>query len=460
MRYVSTRGQTPPMAFTDAVLTGLAPDGGLLLPAEIPRLHDRIDALRDLDFVELATTIVSAYVDDIPPRTLARLVRDSYSSFDHPDITPLVQVGELQLLELFHGPTLAFKDIALQLLGNLFAHILGERHDYLNILGATSGDTGSAGIAGVRGKPGIDIFVLYPHGRTSKLQEMQMACVDEPNVHAIAIEGSFDDCQRIMKSIFSDLQFKAEHHLGAINSVNWARVLAQIVYYFHAALRMPGPATFSVPTGNFGDVFAGYLAWRMGAPIDKLVVATNCNDILARFFDSGVYQRGAVHHTISPSMDIQVASNFERYIYYLMGEDASAVRQFMSDFAGSGRAEITGATDSGIFVAASVDEDATLATIGEVWREHGYLLDPHTAVGVAAARQLRTGPRTVCLATAHPAKFPQAIQRATGADLASHPRLDALAGKPLVRTLMPADEDAVKAFIVSHANSTPPAASC
>ncbi|MEE2892276.1 MAG: threonine synthase [Pseudomonadota bacterium] len=451
MRYVSTRGQTEPMPFQDAVLTGLAPDGGLLIPETIPDVSANLEEWRDLSFAELALEIVTRFCDDIPRDELAAIIERSYATFDHADVTPAVAVGDLHVLELFHGPTLAFKDVALQLLGNLFEHILSRRGETLNILGATSGDTGSAAIAGVRGHKGINIFIMFPRGRTSRVQELQMTTVPDDNVHTLSVAGSFDDCQAIMKSTFRDLPFKAAHHLGAVNSVNWARVLAQIVYFFHAALRVGAPnapVSFSVPTGNFGDIFAGWLAARMGLPIDRLVLATNENDILSTFFNTGAYRRGDVRFTVSPSMDIQVASNFERFLYYRLGEDAGALRAAMETFSGAGELCIDdGRPMDELIAARASNTEETFATIREFWSEHGYLLDPHTAVGVAVGRRLRTEAQLVCLATAHPAKFPESVEKAVGADIARHPRVEALKGLPARSQEIEADEDAIKALI-------------
>ncbi|TVS18470.1 MAG: threonine synthase [Gammaproteobacteria bacterium] len=453
MRYVSTRGQTPPESFQDAVLTGLAPDGGLLVPETIPDVRDRLDDWRELSFQDLALEIVSLFCDDIPRSDLATLIDRAYRSFDHPEVTPSVQVGDQRILELWHGPTLAFKDIALQLLGHLFEYILEARGQSLNILGATSGDTGSAAIAGVRGRHNIHIFIMFPRGRTSRVQELQMTTVADANVHALSIDGSFDDCQALLKATFGDLEIKRGMRLGAVNSVNWARVMAQIVYYFYAGLRQREPVGFAVPTGNFGDIFAGWLAARMGLPVERLILATNENDILSVFFNSGVYRRGQVRHTISPSMDIQVASNFERFLYYLCNEDAARLRQLMADFAERGElcfeAGCTGRIDP-LFQAIAVDAQTTLATIRDTWRSHRYLLDPHTAVGVAAANALAPGQLVICLATAHPAKFPESVQKAVGEDLAHHPAVDALVGKPVRSVELPADVDAVKAFVREH----------
>ena len=450
MRYISTRGGTPPMAFQDAVLTGLAPDGGLLVPERIPQVAHHLAAWRELSYVDLAAAVLAEFIDDIPPALLHDLLRDAYASFDAQDVTPLIALPRETMLELFHGPTLAFKDIALQFLGRVFEHLLQARHQHLNILGATSGDTGSAAIAGVSGRARIRIFVLYPLGRTSRLQEMQMTTVIEDNVFNIAIRGSFDDCQRIMKEIFNDLEFKAQYQLGAVNSVNWARVLAQIVYYFYAGLRVGGggAVNFSVPTGNFGDIFAGYLAQRMGLPVNKLILATNENDILSVFFNTGVYRRGEVHQTISPSMDIQVASNFERFLFYRFASDATKVREFLTAFERTGEARIDdGRPIAEHIVATSVGTRETLVTIAEVYREHGYLLDPHSAVGVAASRRLALAGPTICLATAHPAKFPEAIGQVLDAKLARHPRLAALEGRPSRRVVLDASVAQVKDFI-------------
>ena len=450
MEYVSTRGATDALGFQDAVLTGLAPDGGLLVPARIPDLSEDLDSLAALDFVALAKRLLPRFIDDIPPSELDGLVDAAYRTFGHTEVVRLEQVGDIPVLELFHGPTLAFKDVALQLLGRLFDYILKQRGERLNILGATSGDTGSAAIAGVRGRPAIDIFVMYPHGRVSPLQELQMTTVTDRNVHCIAVEGSFDDCQRLMKATFGDLAFKSRYRLGAINSVNWARVLAQIVYYAYASLRLPAPVSFCVPTGNFGNVFAGYLAKRMGFPIHRLILAANENDILPVFFRTGLYRRGRVRFTISPSMDIQVASNLERFLYYHLEEDPAALREFMDAFDRNGEVRLAPPGDH-IFHATSVDRPGTMDAIRQVYRETGYLADPHTAVGLAAARRLEMDGTVACLATAHPAKFPEAVNEAVGSAVARHPALEALQGKPSNRTVLPADIDAVQALIRERA---------
>ena len=447
MRYVSTRGGIAPIPFRDAVLMGLARDGGLILPESVPDLSGDLARLAPLRFQDLAFEIFRLFADDIPEPDLREIVRKSYATFapvppapdqawTGPEPVPVRPVGPVHLLELFHGPTLAFKDVALQFLGNLFEYVLGADGGALNVVVATSGDTGSAAIHGLRGKKGIRVFVLHPAGRVSPVQELQMTSVLDDNVFNVALGGTFDDAQRIVKTLFSDLPFKDAHKLGAVNSINWARVLAQVVYYFYAAFRTmertgARDVSFVVPTGNFGDVFAGYVAWKMGLPIRSLRLATNENDILARFFATGVYSRGAVVPTLSPSMDIQVASNFERWLYLRAGGDAARVRAWMDAFAADGRLEVAPLADGA--------QDP--------------LLDPHSAVGVAAALAAgdpERGP-TVCLCTAHPAKFPDAIGRATGdPSLAAHPAVDALKGAPTRKFPLPADAEAVAAFVAAR----------
>jgi threonine synthase len=455
MRYVSTRGETAPLTFTEAVLTGLAPDGGLLVPETIPDIRGELDAWRELGFVDLARRIIGRFVDDIPPETLDELIGRAYAGFDHPDIVPFADLPDdapVQILELFHGPTLAFKDVALQLLGQLFEYVLERDGKHLNILGATSGDTGSAAIAGVRGLPAVDIFIMYPEGRVSPLQELQMTTVSDDNVHCLSVEGSFDDCQTLMKDIFNDSDFKSQYSLGAVNSVNWARVLAQIVYYGYASLhaRGDGDVSFCVPTGNFGNVFAGYLARRMGFPIDRLIVATNSNDILSVFFQSGCYQRGEVHFTISPAMDIQVASNFERYLYYYFDADSARLREFMETFAETGVARLAEMPATADFLATSVTEEETLEAINQAYQDFGYVVDPHTAVGLVASERFETRGPKVCIATAHPAKFPDSVEQAVPGLKSRHPTLEALADLPSTTTRVAADATAIKDFIVQH----------
>ncbi len=390
MKYLSTRGRVNDIPFKQAVMMGLAEDGGLLLPETIPQLTPGdLDALAKLAYPELAFQVMSYFIEDIPAADLKEMIDRAYSSFTHPEITPVVHQDGVFILELFHGPTLAFKDVALQFLGNLFEYLLTESGEHMNILGATSGDTGSAAIYGVRGKQNINIFILHPHKKVSAVQELQMTTVTDANVFNLAIEGTFDDGQKIVKEIFGDLAFKKRYALGAVNSINWARVLAQVVYYFYAwgQVRKQTGANkvyFSVPTGNFGDIFAGYVARRMGLPIAKLVLATNANNILARFINAGDYSIGEVHPTFSPSMDIQNASNLERFLFYLFKGDSARLASAMQQFTETGRLSFDAgqiAEISEIFLAASVDNDQTLATIRDFHKATGYVLDPHTATG-------------------------------------------------------------------------------
>ena len=452
MRYVSTRGGGEPLNFKDTILTGLARDGGLFLPETIPDVSGRLAGWSTLAYPELAYEIIRLFADDIPEAALRDIVSRSYATFRHAEVTPVVPVGPVHVLELFHGPTLAFKDVALQFLGNLFEYVLDASGGEMNIVAATSCDTGSAAIYGVRGRGRIRIFVMHPHGRVSPVQERQMTTVLDANVHNLAVDGTFDDCQDIVKELFGDLPFRDAYKLGAVNSINWARVLAQIVYYFYAAFRVQAATgaprvRFTVPTGNFGDIFAGYVALRMGLPIDKLVLATNENDILTRYFTTGVYSVGAVAPTLSPSMDIQVASNFERYLYYVAGEDAAVLKRWMADFKAAGALKPDAAPQACI-AAGRGDTATTLATIREYWEKYQYLLDPHTAVGVAvAARFMDAAAPMICLATAHPAKFGEAIMRATGQDLAHHPILDALSELPTRVQVVPARKEAIAAIV-------------
>lgn len=458
MHYLSTRGGGAPLSFSDAVLTGLARDGGLLLPSAYPDVRGRLADWRALPYPQLAFEVIRLFADDLPEAELRGIVERSYAVFSHPEVTPVVPVGPVHILELFHGPTLAFKDVALQFLGNLFELLLKKRGGRLNIVVATSGDTGSAAIHGIRGREAMRIFVLHPDGRVSPVQELQMTTVLDANVHNLAIDGSFDDCQAIVKGLFGDLPFRDRHSLGAVNSINWARVLAQVAYYFYAAFRTmdatgADQVRFAVPTGNFGDIFAGYVAWRMGLPIDKLVLATNENDILSRYFTTGVYSRGAVVPTLSPSMDIQVASNFERYLYHRAGDNPAAVRDGMEAFRATGVLETpvpAGAPVDPLFLAGSGDTAATLAAIRDFWTRHRYLLDPHTAVGASVAlRNLSDAAPMICLATAHPAKFGGAVESAIGEDIARHPSIDALKGRPARQSHLPADQRRVADFVAS-----------
>lgn len=451
MKYKSTRGDVNGLGFNDALLMGLASDNGLLIPEEIPDVSNALAEYRTLDFIGLAQALMPLFIDDIDRATLDRLVSESYATFAHDEVIGWRQLDNIAVMELFHGPTLAFKDIALQLLGKLFQHVLSERGERLNILGATSGDTGSAAIAGVRSQDNVDIFILFPEGRISPLQELQMTTVPDANVHCIGVQGSFDDCQRLMKTVFSDAAYKAKYSLGAVNSVNWARILAQIVYYAYASLRYPDGARFSVPTGNFGNVFAAYIAQRMGFPIRQLLVATNDNDILARFFATGTYARGDVHQTLSPAMDIQVASNFERFLYYHFDEDSARLRRFMEEFAQHGEASVGSPPAPSLLNAMAIGRHETLAAMASVQAKYGYTLDPHTAVGYAAAQKGGLEDAVV-VATAHPAKFPDAVSEATG-EQPTHPTLEALVNQPTRKDDLAADLDAVKAYVALRATT-------
>ncbi|MDT8335277.1 MAG: threonine synthase [Desulfurivibrionaceae bacterium] len=461
MKYISTRGGIAPISFSEAVMMGLATDGGLLLPEEIDRVdRGTLARWRALPYRQLAFEVISRFVDDIPADDLIPLIDRSYDSFNHPEITPLVRVDGLHILELFHGPTLAFKDVALQFLGNLFEYLLKKNGGKMNILGATSGDTGSAAIYGVRGKDNINIFIIHPHKRVSRIQELQMTTVTDANVFNIALRGSFDDGQAIVKAIFNDIPFKDKYSLGAVNSINWARILAQVVYYLYAALRVRGAAgsgkvDFAVPTGNFGDIFAGFVARRMAPDlIGRLVLATNENDLLSRFVNDGEYAVGQVTHTSSPSMDIQVASNFERYLYFLFERDPKRTRAAMESFASSGRLEFAENIRQRVgadFSAEMVGEEETLAMI-RTYNQKGYLLDPHTAVGVRAALDFaEKDTPMICLATAHPAKFGDAVARATGSEPALPPALASLLDRESRCDLLDADLETVKAYIAVRA---------
>lgn len=459
MRYISTRGQSPALAFEDVMLTGLAPDGGLYVPETLPRFSaGQMRAWSKLGYAELAATIMQPFVEGfLDAAELRRITRDTYAGFRHPAVAPLVQLGHNEwLLELFHGPTLAFKDFALQLLGRLLDISLARRHQRVVVLGATSGDTGSAAIEGCRRCANVDIFILHPHQRVSEVQRRQMTTVIGDNIHNIAVQGNFDDCQEMVKQSFGDQSFLPEgRQLVAVNSINWARIMAQIVYYFHAALALGAPdraVSFSVPTGNFGDIYAGYLAKRMGLPVGQLVIATNANDILHRFMSSNRYGKSALAHTLSPSMDIVISSNFERALFEFYGRDAAALADLMQRFRTSEVAVPASviAAARAEFASSSVDDAATCATIAAVYEESEYLLDPHSAIGVRAARECRAdaGVPMVTLATAHPAKFPEAIERA---GVGREPRLPHymadLFERPERCTVLPHELGAVQDFI-------------
>jgi len=429
MDYISTRGQAPVLDFEGATLAGLASDGGLYVPREWPRFsQDEIAALAGLPYAELAAKVMAPFVgDSLSYDRLLELTTQAYGRFSHAAVTPLKQLDHQQwLLELFHGPTLAFKDVALQMLGLLFEEFLGRSTQNLTIVGATSGDTGSAAIDAVAGRSKVDIFMLHPKGRVSDVQRRQMTTVLAPNVHNIAIDGSFDDAQAMVKRMFNDKAMTDRFSIGAVNSINWARLMAQVVYYFAAALQLGAPhraVAFSVPTGNFGDVFAGYVAAQMGLPIAKLIVATNVNDILHRALSTGDYSAGTVTPTAAPSMDIQVSSNFERLLFDLAGRDGAAINAQMAQFEAEKAMSLTNAQREGaaaLFVSARADADEMAQAIRWGWESAGELLDPHTAIGIHAARafaasgDVAADVPVVTLATAHPAKFPEAVERSTG----------------------------------------------
>ncbi len=445
-------------------MMGLAEDGGLLLPNPLPSVDAAtLDSWRGLDYQSLCLEIMTIFANDLPGQVLNELISKAYSTFDTKEVTPLIFTGQHYILELFHGPTFAFKDIALQFLGNLFSYLLEERGQSMNILGATSGDTGSAAIYGVKGKENINIFILHPRGRVSPVQALQMTTVPDLNVFNIAVEGTFDDCQAIVKEIFNDLEFKTAFRLGSINSINWARVLAQVVYYVYATLNLQLNAGaehvhFSVPTGNFGDIFAGYVAKQLIRPaIGRLILATNENNILTRFVLEGRYAKSKVVSTISPSMDIQVASNFERYLYYLYDRDAERVRRTMEEFQRTGEIVFSRQERQQVrkdFASASIDQDQTINTIRECYKSTGYVLDPHSAVGVAAAEKLSSsmdGQPVVCLATAHPAKFPDAVRKATGREPERPEAMKGLENLPSRCRILPADVEVIKRYVSENA---------
>jgi threonine synthase len=459
MHYVSTRGASPRLGFEAVTLAGLAPDGGLYLPEAWPHLsRDEIGSLAGLSYVETAVRVMRPFIGDaLGGDDLRSLCTLAYDRFAHKAVTPLVQLDERHwLLELFHGPTLAFKDVALQLLGLLFERFLRDRDTHLTVIGATSGDTGSAAIDALAGRAKVDIFMLHPQGRVSDVQRRQMTTVRAPNVHNIAVEGTFDDAQALVKAMFADPEFAGRFDLSAVNSINWARLMAQIVYYFYAAVRLGAPerpVAFAVPTGNFGDVFAGYAAAKMGLPVAKLIVATNVNDILHRALSSGDYSAGQVTPTATPSMDIQVSSNFERLLFDL---DPAAVPDQMAAFARDKAMRLTDAQFRGageLFASARIDATEMALAMRWACEGAGQVLDPHTAVGLAAARaaDLPADVPVVTLATAHPAKFRDAVERATGLRPSLPPRVGALFEREERFDVLPAELGAVTNYISARA---------
>jgi threonine synthase len=456
MRYISTRGQAPELSFEAAMMTGLARDGGLYLPGTIPTLTGpQIAALAGQPYEEIACQVMRPFLGGaFPDDQFRALLAAAYQGFGHPARAPLKQLAPNHfLLELFHGPTLAFKDFAMQIIGQMMQASLSQSGQRITILGATSGDTGSAAIEAFRGLANVDVFILFPHGRVSEVQRRQMTTPVEANVHALALDGDFDDCQARMKDAFNDHDFRDAVGLAGVNSINWARVLAQVVYYFAAGTALGAPyraVSFTVPTGNFGDILAGLIAKRMGLPVDRLVIATNQNDILHRTLATGVSAKGTVAPSISPSMDIQVSSNFERALYWALAGDAGAVRALMADQAQTGRFAVPQGALQALradFDSGRASEAETGATIARTLKATGELLCPHTAVGVHVAEQHLGAAPMVTLATAHPAKFPDAVQRATGIRPPLPPRMADLYDRPERVTRVPNDLAALKSLI-------------
>ena len=446
MHYLSTRGQTRPHTFSEAVEAGLAPDGGLFLPEKLPSIADKLPAWSKLTYPQLAAEFFTLFAPEISTAEWHQLTAEAYRRFDSPDVAPLKKITDkTYILELFHGPTLAFKDFALQLLGLLYKRQVSQTGKRLSVLGATSGDTGSAAIHGCLGREGITIFILYPNGRVAPLQERQMACTGADNVFAIPVPGTFDDAQRVVKDTFGDTAFASSVNLSAVNSINIARVLAQCVYYIWACLRLPeearATAEYVVPTGNFGNVLAGWLAQQMGMPAGSFRVATNQNDILHRFFSSGEYRQSEVHPSHAPSMDIQAASNFERFLYYILGQDSARVREVMAQIKSGSPFSIQLPQTS--LRSTRMDDGQIVRVITQMWKDWHYVLDPHTACAFTDMAQDRV---SVVLATASPAKFPDVVQQATGTE-PTHPTLEALKSKPLKTWPMAADVAAVQDFI-------------
>ena len=464
MKYVSTRARAPRLGFADTLLAGLARDGGLYVPQKFPKFsRAKIAALQGRGYADIAGAVMAPFVEGaVARKDFERMVAETYAGFDHAAVAPLVQIGpDRWVMELFHGPTLAFKDYALQLVGRLFDHVLKKRRQRVVIVGATSGDTGSAAIEACRDREAIEIFILHPRGRVSEVQRRQMTTVASANVHNIAVEGTFDDCQDLVKAMFNDLAFRDSHNLSAVNSINWARIMAQVAYYFAAGAALGAPArqlSFAVPTGNFGNVYAGYVAKRMGLPIGRLFVGSNRNDILNRYLATGVMLAQPVEPTTSPSMDIQVSSNFERLLFDAWGRDGRALAQAMEDFRKTGRADFGRARwkrISALFAGFRLDDAGTAKAIRDIHRATGLILDPHSAIGAAAGLALHK-PRDgalVALATAHPAKFPDAVEAACGIRPALPARLADLLTRPERCATLNNDARAIKAFIAERLQS-------
>jgi threonine synthase len=460
VRHISTRGEAPSLGFAEAMLAGLARDGGLYVPESWPHIEPQtILSFAGRPYAEVAVEIIRRFADDsISDRDLARMAREAYGNFRHPAVVPLAQLNvNTFALELFHGPTLAFKDLAMQLLARLMDHTLAVRGERRTIVVATSGDTGGAAVEAFRERDQVDLIVLFPQGRISDVQRRMMTTVEAANVSAIAIEGTFDDCQALVKAMFNHADFRERVRLSGVNSINWARIVAQTVYYFTAAVSLGAPrrkVAFTVPTGNFGDIYAGYVAQRLGLPIDRLVIATNVNDILARTLATGTYELRPVVPTTSPSMDIQVSSNFERLLFDAYDRDDGAIRSLMGSLAQSGRFTLSAHALSqtrALFAAGRADEDDVAATIRTVKRETGNFVDPHTAVGIAVAEKEPRDPATpmVVLSTAHAAKFPDAVEAACGARPALPEWLSNLEKRPERVTVLPADQSAVERFVLA-----------
>ena len=454
MQYISTRGSAPVLGFCDVLLAGLARDGGLYVPEIWPTL----DKTPNANYANRAASIMAPFVgNEIDVKVFNQLCIDAYSTFRHPDVAPLVEISPNEyLLELFHGPTLAFKDIALQLVGKLFDHVLKQRNERVMIVGATSGDTGGAAFDGVASCNNVDIVMLYPNNRVSDVQRRQMTTVMSPNVHAVAIDGTFDDCQDLVKAMFNDEKFRDTNNLSAVNSINWVRVMAQVVYYVTALEKLGHSAVFSVPTGNFGNVLAGWIAKQMGAQIDGFVVASNTNDILTRFFESQQMIANEVVPTLSPSMDIQVSSNFERLLFEMNGRDGAETAKQLKEFRILGKLNVAPSIFTNwiadVFTGYRCDDKQTLTTMKDVYQKSGMLIDPHTAVGLSAARQSKgtNYPKSqsiITLATAHPAKFPDAVRRATGQTPVLPEHLADLMSRPERIISLPNDLQAVQTFV-------------
>jgi threonine synthase len=465
MNYISTRGQAPALNFEQVLLTGLASDGGLYVPETLPTFSPaEIRAMSGLDYPQLAQRIIAPFVGDcVPAGDLQAILQETYAEFRHNAVAPMVQIAPNQwVLELFHGPTLAFKDFALQLLGRLLDDVLERKHQKVVIMGATSGDTGSAAIEGCRRCNNIDIFILHPHQRVSEVQRRQMTTVQGDNIHNLAVQGTFDDCQAMVKASFGDRGFlPSDRSLVAVNSINWARIMAQIVYYFYAALALGAPSrpvAFSVPTGNFGDIFAGYLARQMGLPVERLIIATNRNDVLHRVMTTRVYGRQPIEHTLSPSMDITVSSNFERLLFDLYDRDGAAIADLMARFEEGDISFSEAAMDKArsLFASQCVSDEETCSQIAATWQQCEYLLDPHSAIGVRAALESALAPEVpvITLATAHPAKFPDAIRTAGLDQEAALPlHLRDLFEREERFAVLPNDLSAVQAFMADNINA-------